>query len=239
MPYVTGSNLSLGYDGKVILSDLNFKIEKGDYLCIVGENGAGKSTFMKTMLGLQPQLGGTISFGDGLKKNEIGYLPQQTVVQKDFPASVEEIVLSGCQGRMGLRPFYKKEERRLAKENMEKMEISSFAKRCYRELSGGQQQRVLLARALCATRKLLLLDEPVSGLDPKVTTQMYELIESLNQEGITIIMISHDIAAALKYATHILHVSKNTFFGTKEEYLQSELGKRFVGLQECAEGGTV
>lgn len=235
MPYITGSDLSLGYDGKVILSDLNFKIEKGDYLCVVGENGSGKSTFMKTLLGLQPQLGGTITFDDGLKKNEIGYLPQQTVVQKDFPASVEEIVLSGCQGCMGLRPFYRKEEKQLAKENMEKMEVTSLAKRCYRELSGGQQQRVLLARALCATRKLLLLDEPVSGLDPKVTAQMYELIERLNQEGITIIMISHDIAAALKYATHILHVDKKIFFGSKEEYLKSEMGKRFVMM----EGGTI
>lgn len=235
MPYITGSDLSLGYDGKVILSDLNFKIEKGDYLCVVGENGSGKSTFMKTLLGLQPQLGGTITFDDGLKKNEIGYLPQQTVVQKDFPASVEEIVLSGCQGCMGLRPFYRKEEKQLAKENMEKMEVTSLAKRCYRELSGGQQQRVLLARALCATRKLLLLDEPVSGLDPKVTAQMYELIERLNQEGMTIIMISHDIAAALKYATHILHVDKKIFFGSKEEYLKSEMGKRFVMM----EGGTI
>ena len=235
MPYITGSDLSLGYDGKVILSDLNFKIEKGDYLCVVGENGSGKSTFMKTLLGLQPQLGGTIKFDDGLRKNEIGYLPQQTVVQKDFPASVEEIVLSGCQGCMGLRPFYRKEEKQLAKENMEKMEVTSLAKRCYRELSGGQQQRVLLARALCATRKLLLLDEPVSGLDPKVTAQMYELIERLNQEGITIIMISHDIAAALKYATHILHVDKKIFFGSKEEYLKSEMGKRFVMM----EGGTI
>ena len=235
MPYITGSDLSLGYDGKVILSDLNFKIEKGDYLCVVGENGSGKSTFMKTLLGLQPQLGGTITFDDGLKKNEIGYLPQQTVVQKDFPASVEEIVLSGCQGCMGLRPFYRKEEKQLAKENMEKMEVTSLAKRCYRELSGGQQQRVLLARALCATRKLLLLDEPVSGLDPKVTAQMYELIERLNQEGITIIMISHDIAAALKYAPHILHVDKKIFFGSNEEYLKSEMGKRFVMM----EGGTI
>lgn len=235
MPYITGNNLSIGYDGKVILSDLNFKIEKGDYLCIVGENGSGKSTLMKTLLGLQPQLGGTIKFDDGLRKNEIGYLPQQTVVQKDFPASVKEIVLSGCQGRMGLRPFYRKEEKQLAKENMEKMEVTSLSNRCYRELSGGQQQRVLLARALCATRKLLLLDEPVSGLDPKVTAQMYELIEKLNQEGITIIMISHDIAAALKYATHILHVDKKIFFGSKEEYLQSEMGKRFVMM----EGGTI
>ncbi len=227
MAYITGSDLSLGYEGKEILENLNFKIEKGDYLCIVGENGSGKTTLMKTLLGLIPPLKGEISFGDDLKRNEIGYLPQQTIVQRDFPASVEEIVLSGCQGRKGLRPFYNKEEKQLALQNMERMHITEFKNKCYRELSGGQQQRVLLARALCATRQLLLLDEPVSGLDPKVTVEMYELIKTLNDEGITIIMISHDIEAALKYASHILHVDRKLFFGTGEEYLQSNLGKRF------------
>ena len=169
-------NLSLGYDGNIIVSGLNFEIESGDYLCIVGENGSGKSTLMRTVLGLQAPVSGKVLTGDGLKQNEIGYLPQQTVVQKDFPASVREIVLSGCGNRMGLRPFYSKDEKRIAMENIEKMGLTSLIKRCYRELSGGQQQRVLLARALCATRKMLLLDEPVSGLDPKVTSEMYDLI---------------------------------------------------------------
>jgi len=222
-------DLCVGYDGKAVLQDLNFAVFSGDYLCIVGENGSGKSTLMKTILGLQQPVRGRILTLDGLRKNEIGYLPQQTQVQKDFPASVREIVLSGCQGRCGSRPFYNKEEKQLAADAMEKMQIAQLAKRCYRELSGGQQQRVLLARALCATRKMLLLDEPVSGLDPKVTAEMYALIEKLNREdGITVIMISHDIAAAVKYASHILHIGDAAFFGTKTEYLQSPQGRLFA-----------
>ena len=207
MAQLTCQNLCVGYDGKPVLQDLSFQVFAGDYLCVVGENGSGKSTLMKTILGLQPPISGRILTGDGLRKNEIGYLPQQTMVQKDFPASVREIVLSGCQGRCGSRPFYNKEEKQLALDAMDKMQITQLAKRCYRELSGGQQQRVLLARALCATQKMLLLDEPVSGLDPKVTAEMYALIEKLNcEDGITVIMISHDVAAAVQYASHILHI---------------------------------
>ena len=229
MAQLTCQNLCVGYDGKSVLQDLGFQIFAGDYLCIVGENGSGKSTLMKTILGLQPPISGRILTGDGLRKNEIGYLPQQTQAQKDFPASVREIVLSGCQGRCGSRPFYKKEEKQLAAVSMEKMQISQLAKRCYRELSGGQQQRVLLARALCATQKMLLLDEPVSGLDPKVTAEMYALIEKLNHDdGITVIMISHDIAAAIEYASHILHIGDTVFFGTKAEYLRSPQGRLFA-----------
>ena len=228
MAQLTCQNLTVGYDGRTVLQGLNFEVNPGDYLCIVGENGSGKSTLMKTILGLQAPISGRILTGDGLRKNEIGYLPQQTQAQKDFPASVREIVLSGCQGRCGSRPFYSKEEKRLAEENIGKMGIGSLAKRCYRELSGGQQQRVLLARALCATRKMLLLDEPVSGLDPRVTAEMYGLIERLNrEEGITVMMISHDISAALKYASHILHIGDSVFFGTKADYLQSPQGKVF------------
>ena len=236
MAQLTCQNLSVGYDGRPVLQGLNFEVSAGDYLCIVGENGSGKSTLMKTILGLQTPNSGTIQTGDGLRKNEIGYLPQQTQVQKDFPASVKEIVLSGCQGRCGRRPFYSKKEKRLAADAMDKMRISQLAGRCYRELSGGQQQRVLLARALCATRKMLLLDEPVSGLDPKVTVEMYELIESLNQEdGITVIMISHDLSAALRYASHILHIDDSVFFGTKADYLRSPQGKLF----DSGKGGGV
>ena len=220
MAQLTCQNLCVGYDGKPVLQDLSFQVFAGDYLCVVGENGSGKSTLMKTILGLQPPISGRILTGDGLRKNEIGYLPQQTMVQKDFPASVREIVLSGCQGRCGSRPFYNKEEKQLALDAMDKMQITQLAKRCYRELSGGQQQRGLLARALCATRKMLLLDEPVSGLDPKVTAEMYALIEKLNcEDGITVIMISHDIAAAVQYASHILHIGDTVFFGTKDAYL--------------------
>ena len=228
MSYITVKDLEVGYDGKAVEKSLNFSVNKGDYLCVVGENGSGKSTLMKTLLGLLSPIGGQILIGDDLKANEIGYLPQQTIVQRDFPASVREIVLSGCQSRCGLRPFYNKEEKALAAENMERMGITELADRCYRELSGGQQQRVLLARALCATRKVLLLDEPVSGLDPKVTLEMYELIRRLNQDGITIIMISHDIEAAVRYASHILHIGNTIFFGTVDEYKNSDTGKFFL-----------
>lgn len=237
MAILTCRDLTLGYEGKKVVEGLTFTVESGEYLCIVGENGSGKSTLMKTILRLKAPLSGQISTGDGLKQTEIGYLPQQTVVQKDFPASVREIVLSGCLNRCGFRPYYSREEKALAEMNMGKMGIASLAKHCYRELSGGQQQRVLLARALCATRKLLLLDEPVAGLDPKVTAEMYALIEKLNRdEGITVVMISHDIAAATRYASHILHISsKPLFYGTTADYLQTPIGKAFVMMEGGAQ----
>lgn len=236
MALITCQDIVLGYDGKRVVEDVTFSVNSGDYLCIVGENGSGKSTLVKTLLRLIAPVEGQILTGDGLKANEIGYLPQQTVVQKDFPASVNEVVLSGCLNRCGLRPFYNREEKQMAAGNMEKLGIAQLAKRCYRELSGGQQQRALLARALCATRKLLLLDEPVAGLDPKATTDMYLLIEALNKDdGITVIMISHDIAAAVKYASHILHIGSRRplFCGPKEDYMQSEIGRSFL----IADGG--
>lgn len=213
-------NLTLGYGSKTVIENLSFQVNKGDYLCIVGENGSGKTTLMKTILHLIKPLSGTITTGDGLLPDEISYLPQQTDVQRDFPASVREIVLSGCQSRCGKRPFYNKEEKLLAAATMEKLGITHLAKKCYRELSGGQQQRTLLARALCAAQKMLLLDEPVTGLDPAATEEMYELIEQLNKSGITIIMISHDIEAALKHATHVLHIGNGgaSFFGDVKEY---------------------
>lgn len=223
MPQLLCENLSLGYNSHTVVENLNFSVNTGDYMCIVGENGSGKSTLMKTILGLLKPLSGKITTGDGLLPDEIGYLPQQTEVQRDFPASVNEIVLSGCQSRCGKRPFYNHKEKALAMENIRKMGIENLRKKCYRELSGGQQQRVLLARALCATQKMLLLDEPVSGLDPIVTKEMYALIEELHKDGITIIMISHDIEAAKKYASHILHIGKSIFFGTKEEYIARKM----------------
>ena len=232
MPQLTCQNLTIGYDGEMVVSGLSFTVNSGDYLCIVGENGSGKSTLMKTILRLKTPMSGQIMTGDELAANEIGYMPQQTVVQKDFPASVREVVRSGCLNRCGLRPFYNKAEKRLAEENMEKLGIASLAKHCYRELSGGQQQRTLLARALCATRKIVLLDEPASGLDPKAAAEMYELIEQLNADGTTVIMISHDIAASIKYASHILHIGGQSalFYGTKEEYLQSQVGRAYAAL---------
>lgn len=231
MALLTCSNLNLGYDGTIVAEQLEFVVNSGDYLCIVGENGSGKSTLMKTILGLKNPISGSILFGDDLKRNEIGYLPQQTVVQKDFPASVKEIVLSGCLNSSGFNPFYTSAQKKKAHASMERMGILDLASSCYRELSGGQQQRVLLARALCATRKMLLLDEPVAGLDPKVTVEMYGLISSLNKDsGITVIMISHDISSILRYSSHILHVDRSQlFFGTTTDYLQSEVGAMFNG----------
>lgn len=229
MAQLTCQALSVGYEGKAVLQDLNFSVRSGDYLCIVGENGAGKSTLMRTILGLQPPIRGKVLTGDGLRPNEIGYLPQQTQVQKDFPASVWEIVLSGCQGRCGRRPFYRRAEKQLAERALEKLHISPLARRCYRELSGGQQQRVLLARALCATRSMLLLDEPTAGLDPKATAELYQLIARLNhQDGITVLMISHDLTAALDAASHILHIGQTVFFGTADTYRTSPEGRLFA-----------
>lgn len=229
MAQIICRDLAIGYEGKTVVQNINLSVKKGDYLCVIGENGAGKSTFMKTLLGLLSPVSGKIEFYDGLKKNEIGYLPQQTEVQKDFPASVREIVLSGCQNRCGLRPFYNREEKEYAYQMMEKMQITHLEKRCYRELSGGQQQRVLLARALCATRKILLLDEPTAGLDPKVTKEMYQLIYELNQrDKLTIVMISHDLRASLTYSSHILRTGKHVFFGTKEEYIRHARHKEYI-----------
>lgn len=232
MVQIICQDLAIGYDGKAIVQKLDLSINQGEYLCIVGENGAGKSTLVKTLIGLLQPVRGKIALGDGMSQEEIGYLPQQTETQKDFPASVREIVLSGCQNRCGLRPFYNRKEKMRAEEMMRRLQITDLEKRCYRELSGGQQQRTLLARALCATKKLLLLDEPVSGLDPKATEEMYQLIRSINrEEKITIVMISHDIQAAITYASHILYLGDTLFYGTKEEFLQNKAGEKFLGVK--------
>ncbi|MBO6193285.1 MAG: metal ABC transporter ATP-binding protein [Clostridiales bacterium] len=208
MALLTAENLSLGYESGAIIEGLNFKVDKGEYLCIVGENGSGKSTLMKTVLHLMEPLKGRVIYGDGLKRSEIGYLPQHTAVQKDFPASVREIVLSGCQGRCGLRPFYSREEKEIAWSNMERMGITDLRDRCYRELSGGQQQRVLLARALCAAGRMLFLDEPVAGLDPDAAQNMYETISDINKSGIAVMMISHDLGATKTYADRVIRIEK-------------------------------
>lgn len=229
MAYIKGKNLVLGYDGIPVTEPIDFQVNQGDYLCIVGENGAGKSTLMKAILRLRAAvMKGELSIGDGLEPYEIGYLPQQTVVQQDFPASVWEIVLSGSLSKCGKRPFYRKQQKQEVAKIMKKLDIWDLRKYCYRNLSGGQQQRVLLARALCATRKMILLDEPVTGLDPKMTAELYQLIRRLNEEGVTIIMVSHDIHAAVEYASHVLHIGKQQmFFGTKEQYLSSSAWKDF------------
>ncbi|MGN0684200.1 MAG: metal ABC transporter ATP-binding protein [Oscillospiraceae bacterium] len=206
-----------------VIENLSFCVNSGDYLCIVGENGSGKSTLVKALLSLKKPVGGSIEFGDGLKQKEIGYLSQQTGAQRDFPASVREVVISGCLNSRGILPFYSRREVKQANDNMERLGISELANRSYRDLSGGQQQRVLLARALCATKKLLLLDEPITGLDPMAAAELYELIDRINKSGITVIMVTHDISSALKYAKGILCLRENDwFFGSVEEFMKSD-----------------
>jgi len=231
MPLITCQNASFAYEGNTAVSGLQFEVQSGDYLCVVGENGSGKSTLIKGLLRLKTPQSGSVVMGEGLLANEIGYLPQQTAAQKDFPASAYEVVLSGRLGARGIRPFYSHEDKALAEENIRLLGIEALRNNCYRELSGGQQQRVLLARALCATKKLLLLDEPVAGLDPVVTQELYRLIEKINRDtGITIIMVSHDIQSAVKYAKHILHLQNSqVFFGRTEDYLKSGAGIGFLG----------
>ena len=231
MPLIKCENVSIGYEGQTAVKDLNFAIEKGDYLCIVGENGSGKSTLVKSLLGLKSVEKGRITFGDGLRQNEIGYLPQQNDTQKDFPASVYEVVLSGRLNSRGFHPFYTSGDKREAVEKMELLGIRDLERQCFRDLSGGQKQRVLLARALCATKSLLLLDEPVTGLDPIVTGEFYQLIRRINRDsGIAVVMVSHDIESAVEDATHILHLQETAlFFGTTEDYRRSRIGRKFLG----------
>ncbi len=225
-------DLSLGYENIILTENLSFNVAKGEYLCIVGENGAGKSTLMRTILGLQKPEKGSIRYSDETNPTDIGYLPQQTTIQRDFPASAFEVVLSGCQTSLKNRFFYSTRDKELARSNMEKLGIGDLEKTCYRHLSGGQQQRVLLARSLCAAKKMLLLDEPVSGLDPSATAEMYSIIKDLHSQGLAIIMISHDIISAVKYADTILHIGTETFFGTVKEYLASPLGRKFTETGE-------
>ncbi len=224
-------NVTLGYENTIVAENLNFCLEQGEYLCIVGENGTGKSTLVKTLLGLIKPLKGQIVVNiDGKNHKGIGYLPQQTQAQKDFPASVWEVVLSGVLNSGHKSPFYTKEDKAEAMKNMEKLGVSDLKKKCYRELSGGQQQRVLLARALCATDSVLILDEPVTGLDPAASMDFYETVKQLNEkESVTIVMVTHDIENALDYATHILHLKQDSnFYGTVEEYKKSNVSNMFL-----------
>ncbi len=231
MSQLTCEDASFSYEGNIVLSGISFHVEAGDYLCIVGENGAGKSTLIKGILHLKNLYSGKLSIGDGLKVNQIGYLPQQTNVQRDFPASVFEVVLSGRTNSLGIFPFYKRSDKEDALRQLKLLGIEDLKNCSYKELSGGQQQRVLLARALCASRELLVLDEPVTGLDPIMTGELYRNINRINkEENRTIIMVSHDIHGVLQYASHIMHLSKTQlFFGSKEDYAKSEIGINFLG----------
>jgi zinc transport system ATP-binding protein len=231
MALISCQNLAFGYEAYCAVKGLNFRLEAGDYLCVVGENGSGKSTLLKGLLGLLSPQEGKVLMGEGLRADEIGYMPQYKAAHRDFPAEVREVALSGRLAKRGARPFYSREDKKAAAENMERMGIGPLAKRRYGELSGGQQQRALLARALCAAGRLLFLDEPAAGLDPLVTADLYRLIESINREtGLTIVMVSHDIRSAVKYAGRILHLKREQlFFGTKEDYIRSEPGREFLG----------
>lgn len=225
------SNTCLGYENKPVITDLNLKIYEGDYICVVGENGSGKSTLIKSMLGLLKPIKGKFIRDNNLREGSIGYLPQQTKAQKDFPATVYEVVLSGFISISQKRPFYSLKEKKTALDNLEKLNILTLKNKCYRELSGGQQQRVLLARALCAANNVLILDEPVTGLDPKATAELYDNLRYLNkEENITIIMVSHDLKNLLEEADKILHICDDEYFyGTREEYVESNIGNKFVG----------
>ena len=236
MSYISLNNVGFSYEGKTVLSDIHFSVEKGDYLCIVGENGAGKSTLLKGLLGLKKASEGSIVFGDGLKANEIGYLPQQTESQKDFPASCYEVVESGRLNKLSFFPFYRNEDKNSVEHAMESLKVTDLKKACCRDLSGGQRQRVLLARALCASEKLLVVDEPVAGLDPLAQKELYEMLDKLNKEkGMTIIMVSHDVKEVVQRAKTILHLDRTQrFFGSAEDYLSSKWGKLLVKEEENA-----
>jgi len=211
--------LCLSYDGKKILSDVSFCVKKGDFLVIFGENGSGKSSLIKAVLGLKQAKSGSIEYC-GINKHEIGYLPQASAVQHDFPASVYEVVLSGCLNKTGLRPFYTKKEKQLADENMKLLNIYDKKNEPFGNLSGGQKQRTLLARALCSAGKMILLDEPVTGLDPAAAADFYEMIDKINKSGIAVIMVSHDVHAALSIASHVLNIGNHgtLFYGTPGDY---------------------
>ncbi len=210
----------------MVAKGLDFTVAEGDYLCILGDNGAGKSTLVKAILSLHEPLSGSLEFT--FPRSEIGYLPQRTEVRRDFPSSVWEVVLSGCVNSLSHRLFYGRKDRMTAEANLERMEISDLRKQSFSNLSGGQQQRVLLARALCAAKKVLLLDEPVAGLDSHTSSELYRLIDDLNRDGMTVIMVTHDVHPALNSAGKILHLGRTFFFGLRDEYFKSEVGKRYL-----------
>lgn len=230
-PLLKCKHVDFGYENYDVVKDVSMEVYPGDYLCIVGENGSGKSTLMKGLLGLLKPTGGAIAMSEELKRSGIGYLPQQTPAQKDFPATVYEVVLSGCLGRRGKLPFYSREEKRTAERNMEKLGITELQRSCYRDLSGGQKQRTLIARALCATDKLLILDEPITGLDPSTTQDFYRVIRQLNQkEHVAVLMVSHDVQNIVTQARRILHLKQTVqFYGPVEEYQRSRFGTEFLG----------
>ena len=226
-------DVSLGYEGQRVLEHLNLSIGSGDYLCIVGDNGSGKSTLLRGLLGLLAPLDGEIWRAPELRQGAVGYLPQQTRAQKDFPATVYEVVLSGCLNHSGFHLFYTPAQKSRALMNMGKLGILELKDACYRDLSGGQQQRVLLARALCAASRLLILDEPITGLDPAAAQDLYKILTYLNEkEGMAVVMVTHDLKSALRGARTVLHIGRgNYFLGSAADYLASPQGRRFKEVQ--------
>lgn len=222
-------NLSVSFDGRPIIKDLSFTVNEKDFICIIGENGTGKSTLTNAMLGLIPITSGSIEL-HGICKSDIGYLPQKLKVENNFPASVYEIVMSGFVGKSFFNPFYTKSQKCKATDSIELLSIDSIKSRPFTELSGGQQQRVLLARAICAAEKLVLLDEPVTGLDAQSSDSFYKLIMHLNSEhGVAVIMVSHDIERSVKFAEKVLHLGTNDyFFGTVDQYKATDYYKNFL-----------
>ena len=233
IPCIQCENITLAYENQAVISNLSFTVNAGDYVCIIGENGTGKSTLMKGLLGLKKPVSGSILFGEGISTKQIGYVPQTTAPQKDFPASVWEVVLSGCQNRRAFLPGYGKEEKKLALEKLELLGIAHLKEKSFRELSGGQRQRVLLARALCAAQKLILLDEPTTGLDPVASEEFYHLLLKLNRQyQLTVVMVSHAVREAMAHADHILYLSSShSFYGTTEQFAETEDGRKV--LRRC------
>ena len=209
--------LAVGYSGKPLCNGFDLEINNGDYICIVGENGAGKSTLIKTLVGLIPAISGKVLLRGDIDKSDIGYLPQQREMQKDFPASVWEVVLSGCLDRLGFKPFYGHKERKLASAAIRELDLEDIKNESFRELSGGQRQRVLLARAIAGSKKVLVLDEPITGLDPVAAAHLYQLLNRVNQNGTTIITISHDISKALSAANKLLIMSDKPHLASEAE----------------------
>jgi len=238
MPILDCENLALGYGGKIVSSDICFSVDSGDFLCVMGENGSGKSTLLKVLLKMMPPVSGRIATDDKFWKNGVGYLPQQTIAQKDFPASVREVVRSGFVNNSKMNPFFSKSEKSAAEGNMSKLGIANLANKSFRDLSVGLQQRTLLARALCAAKNILLLDEPTSGLDPDASAAMYGLVAELNSGGMTVIMVSHDSEAVRTRASHILLMGSRSplFFGKNCDYQTKESERLFSSADSIKYG---
>jgi len=206
---IAARNVTIGYGHGNVIKSANFEIEKQDFVCIVGTNGAGKSTLIKAMLGLMRPKSGKILFGEGVNHRAIGYLPQEKNAAPNFPATVIEVVLSGALGRLGARAFYRKQDVGEAERALKRLGILALKDAGFSDFSGGQKQKVLLARALVATSEVLILDEPSNNLDPKSRKEFYEILKELNQSGLTIIMITHDLDAEDLIGNKIISISES------------------------------